>query len=401
MFWKTVKRTVAAGIAAIGLAGGTAAFAQDGVPTTLPAVQGEGHGHTHVPPIVPVPDGPQATLSGIPVGGGCSSCGGSGGGIGGGCTDCMNGPVGCGEGGCYPGRDGCCPISGRGPFTRLYAAYQNALCCPDPCYVPQWRCAANAALFVDHARPTTMTRIRWDRGVNLTDPDRAEYFWAQIGGPGPANPERRVDYNELHLYQEVGVDKFSMFIDMPFRSFDSANNGGHGGIGDLQIGTKSLLLDSDLVQFTFQFVTSIPTAGPGGGVGTGHVALDPSLVTAVKLRENTYWQGQLGYWFGVGNSNGSILHYHSSINQVLWQSTNNVLVGTFEGVGYSFMSGNVTSATLPRRVLPGNDVTYFTLGPGIRWCICNKVDIGFGMQFAVTDRHFAEQLYRTEIRLRF
>ena len=312
----------------------------------------------------------------------------------------MNAPVGCGEGGCYPGRELCAPIEGRGPFTRLYAAFHNALCCPDPCYVPQWHCAANAAFFVDHARPTTMTRLRWDHGENLVDPDRAEYFWAQIGGPGPALPETRVDYDELHLYQEIGADRFSLFIDLPYRSQRGQVNGGSGGIGDLRIGTKSLLLDSDVLQFTFQFATTIPTAGPGGGVGTGHVALDPSLLMAVKLRENTYWQSQIGYWFGVGNSNGSLVHYHNSINQVLWRPTcDTLLVGTFESVGYTFTSGQVT---LPNGVrVSANDTTYFTLGPGLRWCMCNRVDFGFGMQFAVTDRHFAEQLYRTEIRFRF
>ena len=52
-----------------------------------------------------------------------------------------------------------------------------------------------------------------------------------------------MDYDELHLYQEIGADKFSMFFDMPYRSFNSANNGGRGGIGDLQIGTKSPAVD--------------------------------------------------------------------------------------------------------------------------------------------------------------
>lgn len=384
MFWKLVKRTVAAaGLAAAVWAGTPAGFGQDAPPVpALPPVGGEG-----TPPVVVDSSGPMATLTGVP---GCGSCG----------AGCASGDPGCGEGGCYPGVEGCDSWCGRGPFGRLYAAYHNALCCPDPCYVPKWKCPANAAFFVDHARPTTMTRLRWDHGENLTDPDRAEYFWARQAVSGGRQPETRVDYDELHLYQEAGADKFSMFIDLPYRTQRGQRNGGSGGIGDLQIGTKSLLLDSELVQFTFQFVTTIPTAGPGGGVGTGHVSLDPSVVTAVKLRENTYWQGQLGYWFGVGNSNGSILHYHNSINQVLWRpSGDTMLVGTLEGVGYTFASGSLTLAN--GTVVRANDTTYFSVGPGVRWCVCGKMDVGFGMQFAVTDRHFAQQLYRTEFRFRF
>jgi hypothetical protein len=346
-------------------------------------------------------DGPQATLAGMPVAG-CSSCGGSGGSGGVGCTDCMNGPVGCGEGGCYPGRDGCCPITGRGPITRLYAAFQNAICCPDPCYVPHWKCGANAALFVDHARPATMTRIRWDSGQNLTDPDRAGYFWQRINGGGPGVNPARLDYHELRFYQETAVDKFSFFFDLGFRSVtpEAPAGGGSGGFGDVILGTKSLLLDSELIQFTFQFATTLPAGAGRRGLGIGQVALDPSLLLAVKLRETTFWQSQLGYWFGVGGTAGSVLHYHNAINQVLWQSENNMLVGTFEGVGWSFNTGTFTPVG-SRVVQSANNTTYFTLGPGLRWCICNKLDIGFGMQFAVTERHFAEQLYRTEIRFRF
>lgn len=384
MFWKFVKRTVAAaGLAAVVWAGTPAGFGQDAPPVpALPPVGGEG-----TPPVVVDSTGPLATLTAAP---GCASCG----------AGCASGDPGCGEGGCYPGVESCDAWCGRGPFGRLYAAYHNALCCPDPCYVPKWKYAANAAFFVDHARPTTMTRLRWDHGENLVDPDRAEYFWAQQAVSGARRPETRVDYDELHLYQEAGADKFSMFIDLPYRTMRGRVNGGSGGIGDLRIGTKSLLLDSELVQTTFQFVTTIPTAGPGSGVGTGHVSLDPSVLNTVKLREGTYWQSQIGYWFGVGNSNGSLVHYHNSINQVLWQpSADTMLMGTLEGVGYTFTSGSVTLAN--GAVVRANDTTYYSVGPGVRWCMCGRLDFGFGMQFAVTDRHFAQQLYRTEFRFRF
>lgn len=391
MFRKVVMGAVMAAAAWAGVptaVAQTADMISESNPLTLPPVKGEGPA---APPLLVPMEGPQATLSGLPVPGGCSSCG----------SNCADGPVGCGEGGCGSGVPNCHPICGRGPVTKLYAAFQNALCCPDPCYVPQWRCAANAALFVDHARPVTMTRIRWDAGVGMTSPDRAGYFWQQIGGGGPNVNPARLDYHELRIYQETAVDKFSFFIDLGFRSVSpQGTGGGTGGFGDMVLGTKSLLLDSDILQVSFQFATTLPTGAGVRGLGIGSVALDPSLLTAVKLREGTYYQGQIGYWFGVGGTAGSVLHYHNSINQVLWQpNPGNTLVGSFEGVGHSFLSGTVA--------LPGggrtraNDTTYFTLGPSLRWCICDKMDVGFGMQFAVTRERFAEQLYRTEFRFRF
>ncbi len=40
-----------------------------------------------------------------------------------------------------------------------------------------------------HARPATLPpRFRWDYGNNLTQPDRAEYFWAAIGQEGAVTP---------------------------------------------------------------------------------------------------------------------------------------------------------------------------------------------------------------------
>lgn len=394
MFWKFVRKAVAAaGLASAVWAGAPAALGQTadvitGVERLPDATAGTGGAAGMA--AVPVA-GPQATLSGIPLGDGCSSCGGG--------MDCLNGPVGCGEGGCYPG-GGCKPMCGRGPLTNLYAAFHNAICCPDPCYVPQWRCAANAALFVDHARPTTMTRIRWDYGNNLTQPDRAGYFWQQIGGGGPNVNPARVNYHELRIYQEAGVDKFSFFFDLGFRSVEPNVGGGSGGFGDVILGTKSLLLDSDVLQLSFQFATTLPAGAGVRGLGIGQVALDPSLLMALKLRENTYTQGQIGYWFGVGGTAGSVLHYANSLNQVLWKPSDDItLVGSLEGVGYSFLTGSVANPAGGR--VSANGTTYYSVGPGLRWCICNRVDVGFGMQFAVTSQHFAEQQYRTELPLRF
>lgn len=320
--------------------------------------------------------------------------------------DC--GLEGCGEAGCVAGRPPCATCEGHGPFSRLWCGFHNALCCPDPCYEPRWACAANAALFVDYARPATVTRFRWDYGNNLTQPDRSEYFWAAIGRKGPARPETRVDYHEVRMYQEVASDRFSFFIDMPYRTLQGDINGGSGGFGDLVLGTKSLLLDSELVQFSFQFATSIPTGLASRGTGTGHVSLDPSLLWAVKLYPETYWQGQLGYWIPISgttvngsNFAGSVLHYHGALNHVLCRPlADTALSGSIEAVGYTFTAGRFTDP-LTGAALEANGQTYFGVGPGLRLCVCDKLDLGFGVLFSVTNNHFAEQLYRTEIRFRF
>ena len=102
-----------------------------------------------------------------------------------GCTDTLCGSAGCGEGDCVAGRAACTTAEGYGPMGRLASSFHNAFCCPDPCYEGRWSTTANAGLFLDYARPTTLTRFRWDRGIGMTNPDRGEYFWAKTGGKGP------------------------------------------------------------------------------------------------------------------------------------------------------------------------------------------------------------------------
>jgi hypothetical protein len=299
---------------------------------------------------------------------------------------------------------------------RFFCAFHNALCCPDPCYEPRWIPTANAALFVDTARPATMTRLRWDAGRNLIQPDRSEYFWAAQGRKGPgtltggrvANPETGVKYDELHLYQEVATGRFSFWINMPYRSLNGDVTGGAGGFGDLSLGTKTVMIDSELMVWTFQFATYIPTGNPSTGIGVGHVSLEPSLLGYVKLYPDTYWQTQLSYWIpisststDVGQFAGGVLHYHNSLNHVIWRPlADTCLIGTLECVGYTFTAGKVTDP-VTGFTSSANNQTYFTVGPGLRWSICDKLDVGFGVQFAVTNPHFADQLYRTELRWRY
>ena len=373
-----------------------------------------------VPAVVaPLMGDPMPAGSGVVPASGCSSCGlaspsqmspgiyGYGKYPGPSCGAGGCGSEGCGENGCVPGRPPCETCEGQCRITRMFCATHNALCCPDPCYEPRWNCVANAALFVDGAQPVTQSRLRWDSGQNVTSPDRSEFFWAAIGGKGRPKPESSVNYNELSFYQEVATEKFSFYIMQPYRNMNAAVNGGSGGFGDLTLGTKTLFLDSEVIHQSFQFQTQIPTGNPGNGSGVGHVSLTPSILTSVKLYPDTFLQSQLGYWIPIAGSvvNGSsyaggVFQFNQSVNHVICRPLRDTaLIGSIESVGYVFTSGKFTDPT--GTVFSANNQTYFSIGPGFRLCICEKADIGFGAQFSVTNNHFADQLYRTEVRWRF
>jgi hypothetical protein len=322
---------------------------------------------------------------GTPLTGGCSSCGGRGGGR------------------CIPGRK--CNRGEADSFLgRCFGNFYECVCCPDPCYEPRYIAAQNNAFFQDTPRPVSHMRIRFDHGEAFSFPDRAEYFFAKIGANGPANPGQ-IRYRELSMYNEAATEKFGLFVEMPYRSWYSEDNDAihEAGFGDINLGTKTALIDCDLLLLTFQFRTFLPTALSGKGLGTGHTTLEPSLLLAIHLCCDTYLQSQFAYAIPVGGNGdfqGDIWHYHLALNRVLcrpipdWE-----VVASGEFNSYLPIGGSKTDAA--GIVSAAHDDTIYTLGASLRLNICDKTDVGFGTSFAVSNQHWADELYRFEFRWRF
>ncbi|MFO0812308.1 MAG: hypothetical protein U0796_03765 [Gemmatales bacterium] len=323
---------------------------------------------------------------------GCGSCG---------LSDCG----GCGAP-CFPGQT-CTSCVGSNAFENFFCRMHNAVCCPDPCYEPTWIAAANAAFFQDSARPVNMTRIRWDHGNNLLTPDRNNYFFAPTNNLARL---RGISYDELRMSTEVGTEKFSVTMDTPYRYW-TGDGDSKAGFTDIAIATKSLLLDSDFFQMSFQMRTGIPTADSTAGLGLRLVTLEPSLLFTMRLWNDTFFQAQIAEWvpLGVSDTAGSLLRYNFAVNQLLWKSPtccDMQLVGTFEVNCMSFQAGRYSDIqnimgvdTVVQRDSFGG--TYVSVGPGVRYQLCEKLDIGFSASFNVSEQHYAEQVYRTEFRWRF
>jgi hypothetical protein len=284
----------------------------------------------------------------------------------------------------------------------------DCICCPDPCYEPKWLAIADSAFFVDAARPQTQTRLRWDTHFRIHEPDRAEFFYARerpAGGKGPNFIASRVDNEELSMYTEGATATFGLFVEMPYHELevDPAIGRSTSGFGDLNIGTKSLLLDCELTQLTFQFKTYIPTGDFTKGLGTNHVSLEPSLLFNLKLCPHWYIQGQFAYWIPVGGDNlyqGNVFHCHFSLNHILWRPMPDVqLVGTVELNEWTVLNGNFTDPVSGR----ANEAStaMLSMGPGLRLFICDRIDFGCGSAFALTSDRWADEVVRAEFRWRF
>jgi hypothetical protein len=362
---------------------------------------------------------------------GCSTCG----------SAHLGGPIsdmGCAScgGNCVPGHEPCACCTADSCVGRFFCGLHDCICCPDPCYEPHWVAAADAAFFVDAARPVTQTRLRWDTLFSIPNPDRAEYFMARENvkqlepsgpctrhgvGKGPNCIASQIDVEDFSLYNEVASGNFSAFVEVPYREVDpttspiSAALGldpccHQSGFADMNLGTKSLLLDCELAQVAFQFKTFIPIGNFTAGLGTGHVSLEPSLLYSLKLGPDTYWQGQFAYWISIGGDalyQGNIFHYHSSLNHVLWRPIPDVqLIGTAELNEWSVIGGNFTETQFfdpatRRPFAVSATSTMVSMGPGLRLVICDKIDFGVGTAFSLTGPRWAEEQVRAEFRWRF
>lgn len=308
----------------------------------------------------------------------------------------------CGGCGTCGGCQTCEPCVAKTRFGRFACGLYQAVCCPDPCYEPRWTGIANAAFWVDGVRPVTQVRYRWDAALGVIYPDRASFLWPTVGTLGPAQAPNFLDLHELSLYSEVASGGFSFFTNTPYRSYDT-NADVHGaGFGDLDLGTKSVLFDCDLLQIAFQFRTFVPLGISRKGLGTGHVSLEPSILMALNLSPDTYLQAQFSEWIPIASDGGSgaVLHYHASLNQVLFRWQPSVpIIGTFEANGWSFQDGTYTDPSGVQHSASG--ATYISAGPGFRVVVCDRLDFGVGSAFAVTEGHWGEQSIRSEFRWRF
>ncbi len=346
---------------------------------------------------------------------GCSSCAGgalggmiglpAGGVDGGGCDGC------CGK--CYPGRKPCdCDCDCDWFGGRFLCGVYKCICCPDPCYDPRWNALADSAFFADAPRPQTQMRLRGDFGSQFQFPDKAEYFWARADGmgKGPMPPagvrgERNLDYNEGSLYMEGARGAIGVFVELPYLDIEPETYRPASGLADMNVGTKTLLLDCELLQFSFQFRTFIPTGNFTRGLGTGHVSLEPSFLLAVKLTPDSYLQAQFSYLFPVGgdaNYEGPIFHYHLSYNKLLCNCGHDVqLIGTLELSGYEIEGGAYTYPDTGNPASASDIGDILEAGPGLRLNICDRVDFGVGSLFALTHDRMTEALVRAEFRWRF
>jgi len=200
-----------------------------------------------------------------------------------------------------------------------------------------------APFLIDTTQPESNMRFRFTSIYDEIDPDRVEYLWGHIGVKGPTLPEKSVDYQELRSSWEVALGKaFSITTEVPLDVMDPEINPNRAGLGDVSVTTKTLLLNGNNWQITQILRCDVPTGTVDRGLGTGHVSLEPGLLFRYKWTAETYFHGELEYWFPLGGDptiDGQVLQYGFGISHLLYETDNYAIIPTLEFVGWTVFDG--------------------------------------------------------------
>jgi hypothetical protein len=258
---------------------------------------------------------------------------------------------------------------------------------------------------IDPAQPFNNFRVRTVVGNRMRLPDRAEYFWAKAGSPkGPPLGESVLNYQEARLRMELGSKKFSTTFEVPFRSNDPQLNGNHAGLGDLQLITKTVLLDGKQWMLTQYFGTHFATGHAAAGLGTGHFGLEPGFLFRNMFSDSTWMHGELKFWFPLGadpQHGGQVLKLATGFSHVWSETDQTAWIPSLELTSYSVLNGLATDAL--GTIRPIDQDTIFYLTPGLHYAVDKGGDfglfeVGSSLALAVSDERFTDSTWNFDVR---
>ena len=184
---------------------------------------------------------------------------------------------------------------------------------------PRPMCAAGAAWSATSTMrwSNRRSRIRFDVGLHIDTPDRAEFFYAKCGcyrdleleglpifdphapGPGPG-AATDVNFKQIVLQGEYAfTNRFSVQGDIPLRFDPTARvcGGGvgfsdHGGLGDIQMGFKYEVVSQPNSVATVNLRTFLPTGNASHGLGTNHASIQPALLLYQRFSDRLVVESQ-------------------------------------------------------------------------------------------------------------
>lgn len=277
--------------------------------------------------------------------------------------------------------------------------------------------------YIDPAMPWTHFRLRYDSAWNNNRPDRAEYFYPKCGcfrmanppdpnAPGPPLPEKSVDYQDIDAYFEYAFNqKFSSFIEVPYRFLNPEVNANVSNFSDLKFGGKyAFIADPQCGQFlTTQLKAYMPTGNASEGLGTNHVSIEPGVLYFQKLTDRLYLESEVLLWIPVGGTDfqGNVFQYGVGFDY--WAITRERfrVAPVLEFVGWTVLNGKESDAVLPTKSAGGDTIINAKLGARVGFgelslpLNLSPVDLYVGYGRALTGAVWYEDIFRAELRFNF
>lgn len=260
---------------------------------------------------------------------------------------------------------------------------------------------------IDITQPFGNFLFRTQAVYGLTKPDRAEQFWARPG-VGPALSESNVDYQEFRLRMETGSNVFSLATDVPIRLLNPEQNGNNGGIGDIELVQKTVIINGSRWQMTQLLRTTFNSGSSRKGLGTGHVAMEPGMLWRYKWSDITFWHSELKMTFpvpGTPGYAGPLLKWGIGVSHVWYETDTTAYIPTLEFTNTWVLDGQYIPfpGGLPVDV-KGDGI--FNLSPGLRMVHdtggdLGVLELGLSGNFAVGSNGWYDSLVRLDLRFVF
>lgn len=278
---------------------------------------------------------------------------------------------------------------------------------------------------IDVAYPQNVTSFRFDTAFGMGYPDRSEYFWKKVdNATGPILTRNDVDFQEVRVYSEHAAGDSSAFIELPIRFVQTPGERSNTGLGDLQIGVKSLLSKGDgfyliptpgnstdswrvcgILTNYIRFSSSLAERG----LSTGHFSLEPGLLATYSMSKYTIFSNELKYWIPLGGTRGfagNVLRWGMGASHVIFFSSPEVdsrlhfaIIPTIELIGWDFRNGGQTKIVggNPEQK-PVNRISVINVQPGVRVPLGKHFEIGISSSTKLTGQGVYDDLYRIDFR---
>jgi len=265
---------------------------------------------------------------------------------------------------------------------------------------------ATAPFVIDISQPLGNFRFRTDAVYNLTKPDRSEFFWSKP----PRGPvlDRGVDYQDFRFLLETGSDVFSLGTEVPIRLLNPDINDNTGGISDIQLVQKMVMMNGHRWQMTQLMRTVFNSGNARKGLGTGHVQIEPGMLFRYRYSDLTYFHSEIRMTIPIAADPmyaGPALRWGLGMSTVYYETDTFALIPTLEFTNIWLLDGQFTPLQTGIPVdVRGDGI--FNLSPGLRMA-CDTggdlgiVELGWAADLAIGSDGWYDGLLRFDLRFVF